>query len=230
MLTDNDLLHHIDTELDRDPTIHSRQIGVVVKNAIAHLAGHVDSYWERCAAERAAWRIAHVQGVVNELRVEVPFANLRADDDIALAAMTVLEWHCQLPETIEVQVRDGVLTLTGEAARHDQIEEAGRALASLRGLKAIVNEIQLEAASGAGSGAGSAAGSGAGSPAEVKGRVEAALKRSALVNSSRIKVQVHHGIVALQGSAQSRVEADEALRAAWAVGGITMVEDHIAIG
>ena len=222
MLTDNDLLHQIDTELDTDPTIHSRQIGVVVKNAIAHLAGHVDSYWERCAAERAAWRIAHVQGVVNELRVEIPFANLRADDDIALAAMTILEWHCQLPDTIEVQVRDGVLTLTGEAARHDQIEEAERALTSLRGLKAIVNEIRLQATD--------AAGSAAASPAEVKGRVEAALKRSALVNSSRIKVQVHHGIVALQGSAQSRAEGDEAVRAAWAVGGITMVEDHIAIG
>ena len=110
MLTDNDLLHLIDTELDTDPTIHSRQIGVVVKNAIAHLAGHVDSYWERCAAERAAWRIAHVQGVVNELRVEVPFANQRPDDDIALAAMTILEWHCLLPDTIAVEVRDGVLT------------------------------------------------------------------------------------------------------------------------
>ena len=221
MLTDNDLLHHIDTELDTDPTIHSRQIGVVVKNAIAHLAGHVDSYWERCAAERAAWRIAHVHGVVNELRVEIPFANLRADDDIALAAMTILEWHGQLPDTIEVQVRDGVLTLTGEAPRHDQIEEAERALTSLRGLKAIVNEIRLQPADGPGSAA---------APAEVKGRVEAALKRSALVNSSRIKVQVHHGIVALQGSAQSRVEGDEAVRAAWAVGGISQVEDHIAIG
>lgn len=221
MLTDNDLLHLIDTELDTDPTIHSRQIGVVVKSAIAHLAGHVDSYWERCAAERAAWRIAHVQGVVNELRVEVPFANLRADDDIALAAMTILEWHCLLPDTIEVQVRDGVLTLAGEAARHDQMEEAERALSALRGLRAMVNEIRLQPAAAPGSAA---------APAEVKGRVEAALKRSSLVNSSRIKVQVHHGIVALQGSAQSRAEGDEAVRAAWSVAGVTTVEDHIAIG
>lgn len=215
MLTDNDLLHQIDTELDTDPTIHSRQIGVVVKNGIAHLAGHVDSYWEWCAAERAAWRIAHVQGVVNELRVEIPFANQRPDDDMALAAMTILEWNGLLPESIEVQVRDGVLTLSGETPRHDQIEEAERTLAPLKGLKGIVNEIRLQPAA---------------APADVKARIESALKRSALVNSSRVKVQVHHGIVALQGTAQSRAERDEAVRAAWAVAGVAVVEDHIVIG
>jgi osmotically-inducible protein OsmY len=215
MLTDNDLLHQIDTELDTDPTIHSRQIGVVVKNGTAHLAGHVDSYWERCAAERAAWRVAHIQGVVNELRVEIPFANQRPDDDMALAAMTILEWNGLLPESIEVQVRDGVLTLGGEVARHDQIEEAERALAPLRGLVGIVNEIRLQPAA---------------APADVKARIESALKRSALVNSSHIKVQVHHGVVALQGTAHSRAERDEAVRAAWAVAGVAVVEDHIAIG
>jgi osmotically-inducible protein OsmY len=72
--------------------------------------------------------VAHVKSVTNEIRVDVPFNALRADDDIALAAMGSLEWNCLVPDTVEVQVVDAWVTLQGKVEWQYQKEEAERAL------------------------------------------------------------------------------------------------------
>src|SRR6476660_816023 len=113
MWNDTDLQHDVEKELAWEPSVHPKQIGVTVKGGAVELGGHVDSFWEKCVAERAAWRVTHVKSVTNEIRVDLPFNALRADDDIALAAMGSLEWNCLVPDTVEVKVIDGVVTLEG---------------------------------------------------------------------------------------------------------------------
>lgn len=216
MITDFSLQLDIEKELRWDPAINADHIAVTVKNSAATLIGDVDSYWERCAAARAAWRIAHIQAVTNSLRVDLPFASERADDDIALAAMSILEWNCALPPSIEVQVNAGVLTLSGQVPWHFQIEEAERALSSLTGLRGLKNEISLTHPQS--------------SHADPRPPIEDALKRSALVDSSHVKVHVAHGVANLRGTARSRAEKDAALHAAWSAPGVSQVEDHIAVG
>ena len=66
MWNDTDLQYHVEKELDWEPSVHTNQIGVVVKDGTVQLIGHVDSFWEKCAAERAVWRVAHVTSVTNE--------------------------------------------------------------------------------------------------------------------------------------------------------------------
>lgn len=215
MWNDTDLQYHVEKELDWEPSVHTNQIGVVVKDGTVQLIGHVDSFWEKCAAERAVWRVAHVTSVTNEIRVDLPFSALCADDDIALAAMGSLEWNCLVPETVEVRVVDAWVTLNGEVEWQHQKEEAERSLCALKGIRGIRNEIVIQTAVRLG---------------DVRLPIEDALKRNALVNPSHIKVHVSHGIVSLHGSAHSRAEHDEAMHAAWAAPGITTVEDHITIG
>ena len=215
MWNDTDLQNHVEKELGWEPSVHTKQLGVLVKDGAVRLVGHMDTLWEKYAAERAAWRVAHVKSVTNELRVELPFSALRADDDIALAAMGSLEWNCLVPETVQVQVVDGWVTLNGEVEWQHQKEEAERALCALKGIKGIRNEILIQTTVRLG---------------DVRLLIEDALKRNALINTSHIKVHVSHGIVSLHGSAHSRAEHDEAMRAAWAAPGITTVEDHITIG
>jgi osmotically-inducible protein OsmY len=214
MITDLGIQQDIEKELRWDPGVNANHMAVMVKNQAVILAGDVDSYWEKCEAERAAWRVAHVKSVANNLRVELPFAFERNDDDIALTAMTLLEWNCVVPATVEVQVAKCIATLTGTTAWQFQREEAERALSSVTGIKGIKNEIRLAPAP---------------ATADVRGPIEEALKRSALVDSSHVKAHVTNAIVSLRGAVKTRAEHVEAMRTAWAAPGVTAVEDHVGI-
>jgi osmotically-inducible protein OsmY len=215
MWNDTELQQEIENEVGWELSACHMQISVTVKGGAVQLGGHVDSFWEKCAAERAAWRIAHVNHVTSDIRVVVPFSKQRADDDVAFAAMSSLEWNCVVPETVEVQVADGWVTLSGSVERQQQKEEAERALCTLSGITGIRNDIVIQPSV---------------SLANVKEPIEAALRRNALVDSSRIKAHVAHGVVSLRGTARSRAEYEEAIHAAWAAPGVTKVEDHITIG
>lgn len=213
MITDQSIQQEIEKELRWDAGVNPNHIAVLVRNGEATLAGDVDSYWEKCEAERAAWRVAHVLKVVNHLRVELPFTAERGDDDITLAAMGILEWNCTVPATVEVAVTAGVLTLSGVVPRAYQRDEAERAVATLIGIKGVVNNVRVEAAAG-----------------DARAGIEEALKRSALVDSSHVKVHVAAGVASLRGAVKSRAEWEEAMRAAWAGPGVVKVEDHLTIG
>src|SRR5436305_13132305 len=117
MWSDTELQHHIENEVGWELSAGLTQISVTVKSGAVELGGHVDSYWEKCAAECAAWRVAHVKSVANEIRVDLPFDALRTDDDIALAAMGSLEWNCLVPNSVDVQVVDGCITLQRKVER-----------------------------------------------------------------------------------------------------------------
>ena len=86
MWSDTELQHDIENEVGWELSAGLTQISVTVKSGAVELGGHVDSFWEKCAAERAAWRVAHVNHVTNGIRVVVPFNKQRDDDDIAIAA------------------------------------------------------------------------------------------------------------------------------------------------
>lgn len=214
MFTDSSIQQDIEKELRWDPAVNPNHIAVTVKNSAAELHGDVDSYWEKCAAVRAAARVAHVKSVKDLLRVDLPFSSERPDDDIAFTAMTILEWNAAVPATVEVSVANGVATLSGTVPWHYQREEAERAIAPLNGLRGIKNDIRLTPAP---------------APADVRGPIDEALKRSALVDSSHVKAHVTNGVASLRGTVRSLAEHAEAMHAAWAAPGVTLVEDHIGI-
>src|SRR5438874_12723514 len=112
MWNDTELQHDVENEICWELSAGLTQISVTVKGGAVQLAGHVDSFWEKCAAERAAWCIAHVNHVTNEIRVVVPFNEQRGDDDVALAAMNSLEWNGLVPEMVEVPGAEGWGTLS----------------------------------------------------------------------------------------------------------------------
>ncbi len=215
MWNDAELQRDVENEISWELGAGLTQISVAVKGGAVELAGHVDAFWEKCAAERAAWRVAHVHQVTSGIRVIVPFEKQRSDDDIALAAMSNFEWNGLVPKTVEVQVTDGWVTLSGSVERQQQKEEAARALCTLNGITGIHNEIVIQPSA---------------TLSEVKAPIEAALKRSALVDSNRIKVHVAHGVASLRGTARSHAEYEEVMHAAWAARGVTKIEDHITVG
>src|SRR5947208_10928858 len=115
MKTDSELQRDVMDELRWEPSVNAAHVGVAVKEGVVTLTGHVSSYAEKYAAERAAKRVHGVKAVANELDVKLPGSSRRTDEDIAKAAVDALKWNIFVPaDKIKVTVRNGWVSLEGE--------------------------------------------------------------------------------------------------------------------
>ena len=78
MRADQDIRRDLERQLEWEPSIDAREIGVSVKDGVATLSGFVHSFLEKLDAERAAKRVVGVVGLANESRsgrvISVPTA------------------------------------------------------------------------------------------------------------------------------------------------------------
>jgi osmotically-inducible protein OsmY len=214
-MDDLELKKSVESELNFEPSINAAEIGVAVRDGVVTLSGRIPSYWEKIAAERAAARVSGVKAVANELEVRLPGSSERTDEDIARAALDSLKWSVLVPQDkIKVKVSKGWITLEGKVDWQYQKSAAEKAVRKLYGVVGVSNLIEVKPQV---------------SKAEVKSSIEAALKRLAEVDASRIRVETEDGKVVLSGSVRSWFEREEAERAAWAAPGVRAVEDRIAI-
>jgi osmotically-inducible protein OsmY len=214
-MTDAEIRKNVEAELSFEPSINASEIGVAVKDGIVTLTGRVDSYWEKIAAEEAAARVAGVKAVANELEIRLPFSSERTDEDIARAAVNRLEWTITVPkDRIKVKVSKGWVTLEGEVEWQFQKNAAAEAVRNLVGIKGVINHIVVKERP---------------STAEVKAKIEEALKRSAEVDASHITVETEGDKVILKGTVRSWFEREEAERAAWRAPGVRKVDNRIIV-
>ena len=214
MRNDQQLKTDVEWELKWDPSIRAEQIGVSAKGGVVELDGHVDSFVEKWAAERATMRVADVKAVASEIKVDLPKSSIRTDEDIARAAANQLEWNLSVPDSVKVQVTDGRITLKGTTDWQYQKVAAEKAVRSLQGLQWLFNEIKVTPRLNAG---------------DIKVDIEKALKRHAETDAKNITVETSGGHVTLRGKVSSWGERDDAHRAAWAAPGVTMVSDLITV-
>src|ERR1700686_2275557 len=105
--SDTQLLADVGEELKFDPSIDSSKIQIGVHDGIVTLTGTVPSYWQKVEAEKAVRRVSGVRGIANDLTVDFLPTLHRDDTDIARAAANALDWHSDLPKSIQVTVKDG---------------------------------------------------------------------------------------------------------------------------
>ena len=215
MKTDTQLKNDITSELEWEPSINANQIGVEVKGGVVTLAGHVDSYAEKCNAEKAVERISGIRALAVEMTVKLPGSSRRSDTEIAHAAEGALKWQTFLPEgTIKIMVESGWITLSGRVEWEYQRQAATNAVRHLLGVKGLNDEIAINSKVSA---------------SNVKTNIELALKRRAIVDGQKIYVAVDGSDVTLTGEVDTWTEREQAWNSAWGTAGVEKVVNNITI-
>jgi osmotically-inducible protein OsmY len=215
-MSDTLLRQNIIDELDFEPSVNAAHIGVAVNNDVVTLTGHVASYAEKLAVETAVKRVKGVRAIAEEIEVRYPSDKKTSDDEIAKRALNILLWNAVVPrDRIQVKVQKGWVTLTGEVEWQYQRTAAENEIRRLSGVAGVINEITIKVQV---------------QPADVKRKIEDALKRHAEIEAQRVRVSVlGGGRVTLDGSVHDWQERDAVKWAAWSAPGVASVEDRLTI-
>lgn len=215
MKTDSQLQQDVSAELKWEPSVHAARIGVEVKDGVVTLAGQVDSYAEKWNAERAAQRVSGVKAMAIELKVKLTSLSERTDADIAGSVENVLEWTSSLPAgAIKVMVEGGWVTLSGDVDWQYQRQAAADSVRYLMGVIGVSDQISIKPSVSA---------------KAVKSDIEAALKRTAIADARKIRVDVLGHDVTLTGSVHNWAERETATNSAWSTPGVRNVHDKMTL-
>lgn len=216
MKTDTQLKTDVTRELEWDPSINAAHVGVTAKDGVVTLTGHLETYAEKFAIERAVQRVEGVKAVALELDVKLAPGHLRSDSEIAEAAEAAFRWNVLVPaDSIRVKVEKGWVTLGGEVNWEYQRSSAAKAVRGLTGVVGVSNSITLKPTI---------------TPANVSTRIREALERHAQREAKHIEVTVSGTTVTLRGHVDSWAEREAASGAVWAAPGIGRVINELHVG
>jgi osmotically-inducible protein OsmY len=210
--TDTALRDAVARHLEWDPEIDASAIAVTAHGNAVTLTGFINSYAGKLAAERIAKRVRGVRAVANDIQVRLRLA--RADDDIASEAAHALAVRTELPESVQVVVRHGHVTLTGAVPSLFHRTSAERAVRHIKGIVEVTNRIVVAAPV---------------SPTDVVHRISEALHRIADVNARHINVVINGDTAMLSGHVASWAQRDAAEMAAAGAPGIGRIENRIEV-
>jgi osmotically-inducible protein OsmY len=213
--TDAQLKADVTDELAWDPGVDASHIGVMVEDGVVTLAGHLDSFAEKHAAERAARRVPGVRALAIDLEVRLPASHQRTDADIAKAATAALRLNALVPlGQVKVKVENGWVTLTGEVDWTYQYATAEQCIRPLAGVRGLFNHITIRPRVDG---------------REIGEEITAALTRQALREARHIDVKVEGAVVTLSGKVHSKAEHDAAVGVAFSTHGVAHVVDHLQV-
>jgi osmotically-inducible protein OsmY len=214
---DHQLKTAVTDELAWTPSVNAEEIGVAVTDGVATLSGHVGTYPEKEEALRAAVRVHGVTATADKILVRHG-ENVPEDADLAREAMIVFDRRTVVvpKDSVQVEVRDQVITLRGSVAWQYQREAARRAVAALPGISGVRNLITLTASTTV-------------TPSDIKLKITAALARHAPGFAQHVEVGVADGQVTLTGEVLTPAERRSAEQTAWFAPGVTSVDNQVKL-
>jgi osmotically-inducible protein OsmY len=216
MKTDHQLKQDVTDELGWDPAVKADAVGVSVKDGVVTLTGHIDTYAEKHAIEKALRRVGGVKAIALELDVKLSPDHHRSDTDIARAIEQVLAWNTLVSaDKVQVTVERGWVTLRGELNWDYQRRSVEKLVRPLFGVVGVSNELTLKPTV---------------TPSNVAAGIEQALKRQAEREARRVQIIVDGATVTLRGRVNSWQERDAAAGAAWSAPGVRSVINEVQVG
>ncbi|TLP81742.1 BON domain-containing protein [Maribacter sp. ACAM166] len=215
MKTDSKIKIDVQDELSWEPSIDETKIGVTVDKGVVTLSGTVNTYAKKLAVEKAAKRVQGVKAVAEDIEVVYGVSYKPNDTEIAKAAVNAIKWDTSIPDDkVMIKVEDGWVYLSGEVNWDYQKRAAKGAVQNLIGVRGVVNSIKLKSTV---------------KSKDVKNRISEAFKRSATIDSNKVKVAVDGDTVTLTGTVTSIKEKEDAQRAAYFAPGIYNVKNNLKV-
>jgi osmotically-inducible protein OsmY len=180
------------------------------------LRGTVGSIVQRAEAVRTAEHVPGVRHVADGLDVRLMGVHGRADADTEAAVLDALGTDEAVhARDVDVEVKDGAVTLSGLVEVVSQRERAERAALRVPGVASVDNRLRVWLTVSAD---------------DVAERVTDALGGDAIAGRDTITVRVTGNDVALSGSVTSPAHRDTAVAAAEGAPGVAHVHDEITVG
>jgi osmotically-inducible protein OsmY len=214
-VSDYELERAVAEELQWDPKLDSKAVAVSAYDGEVTLCGTIGSFREQRDARKAAQRVHGVRSVANRLKVRPLTRHGRTDADVRGAVLRALHYDSLIPDTIDVRVDDGWVTLIGTAEWRYQRDEAEYVAGNVLGVLGVDDEVGLAHAQPRAS--------------DVDEAIRKAFERNAKIEAGDVSVDTNNGAVVLTGEVRSWAAHDEALAAAWAAPGVTRVDDFIEV-
>lgn len=215
MKTDAQLRAEVTDELAWDPAVNASHVGVAVEDGVVTLTGHLDSFAEKHAAERAVRRVTGVRAIAVDLEVKPPASQQRSDSEIALAASAAMRLNALVPAgKVQVQVENGWVTLTGEVDWGYQFAAAEQAIRPLPGVRGLYNRVAIRPRVDV---------------RDIGTQITLALTRQAAREARHIDIKAEGGVVTLSGKVHSVAEHDAAVGVVFSTKGVSHVVDHLQV-
>ena len=139
--TDPEIARDAIQQLERHISIPYDKIKVSVKNGWVTLEGTVDRELQKKLAHSAVKKLKGVTGITNNISIKPKITPEEVKDKIEDALRRSAELDAR---RIEVEVKDGTVTLHGRVRSWAEREEAARAAWSSPGTTVVENEIVVE--------------------------------------------------------------------------------------
>ncbi len=214
-MSNDELQLSVTEELIWDPKVDSNAIAVTAEDGVVTLRGTVGRLREKREAKKDAERVYGVKHVKNELDVQIMNDERRANADLRGDILHALTLNTLVPATIDADVADGFVTLTGTADWQFQRDEAEFVASNVPGVISVTDDVRLVSPGP--------------SAHDVQHSIKKAMERNAKLDAESVSVESENGTVTLRGTVSSWADHDEAVSAAWAASGVTRVKDHILV-
>lgn len=199
-----------------------KNVQASVANGVVKLSGTVDVFDIKEDADKRVHRLKGVTAVDNEIQVagDVPDAELQAKLVKAIEYDRV-GYGTTAFNAIAVHVQNGVVTLGGHAYGPVDADSAVAVVANTKGVKDVVNEIQVDPLS----------------PMDDRTRIAVfrsvysfpSLNKYAIDPGKPIRISVQNGNVTLYGAVDSQADKDAAGIRANAVPGVFKVTNNLQV-
>lgn len=204
--------------------LNDDDIKVKSKDGIVTLTGTVSDESHKTMAEDTVAGLPDVKRVENKLEVKADRPAEKSDAWLLTKVKTTLLFHRSVSAMTEVDVKNGIVTLRGDAENQAQKDLTTEFVRDIEGVKDVKNEMTVAKGAKEKRTTGDKI-----DDSSITSQVKMSLLYHRSTSGLKTKVETKDGVVTLHGKAKNAAEKDLATKFAKDVNGVKSVENLMTI-